>query len=58
LIPLKAMKSHEVYLTSPDGQYDGYWLLKSASFRRIAEGGFVRYQFVLTLLQGDDCVEL
>ncbi len=53
LSKLRAIHSKEVVVTSPDNQFDGNWILKSYSFRCVAEGAsWKRYQFVLVLVQG------
>jgi phage protein U len=59
LIPLRAMRAKEVTLVSPDAQFDGLWVLKSYSFRRVSEGAVVkRYAFSLTFIQGADALTL
>lgn len=54
LVPLQAMKGQEVTLGTPDAQYDGDWVLESIVFRRVSEGAFVRYQYVMVFSQGAD----
>jgi len=51
LAKLRSMKGKEIDLDSTDGQYDGYWLCKNVTFRRIAEGA-LRYQYVIILMKG------
>lgn len=58
LTPLSSMKGQEVTLGTPDGQYDGDWLLEAVSFRRVAEGAEVRYVYVLVFSQGSDVIVL
>jgi hypothetical protein len=58
LSKLRGMKGKEVALTTPGGQYDGDWIFKNFVFRRVAEGAFARYAYVIIFSQGADAIIL